>query len=70
MAEKATKAAAGTKQLKVTLKKGLVNRTANQRANVHELGLHKIGQSVIVPDEPSYRGVIAKVDFMVTVEEV
>ena len=57
------------KQIKVTLVRGLVNRTPNQRVNVKQLGLHKIGQSVIVRDDPVHRGIIQKVRHMVTVEE-
>ncbi|MDD6373208.1 MAG: 50S ribosomal protein L30 [Bifidobacteriaceae bacterium] len=57
------------KQIKVTLVKGLVNRTPNQKANVKQLGLHKIGQSVVVADDPVHRGMILKVRHLVTVEE-
>ena len=35
------------KQLKITLKKGLVGSTQVQKDNVHSLGLRKIHQTVI-----------------------
>ncbi len=57
------------KNIKVTLVKGLVNQTVRQKANVHTLGLHKIGQSVVRPDTPAFRGMANKVRHLVTVEE-
>ena len=61
---------ANTAHLKITLSKGLVNSNSTQRENVRSLGLHKIGQSVIKDDTAVYRGMIAKVTHLVTVEEV
>jgi large subunit ribosomal protein L30 len=66
MMARATKA----KHIKVTLIHGLVTETARQKANVHGLGLHRIGQSVVVPDTPSFRGQARAVRHLVTVEEV
>ncbi len=58
------------KQLKVTLKKSLIGRTANQKKNIEALGLKKIGQSVIKNDTPQVRGMITKMNFMLEVEEI
>lgn len=58
------------KQLKITLKKGLVGSTQVQKDNVHSLGLHKIHQTVIREDTPVYRGMANKVRHLVTVEEI
>lgn len=58
------------KQLKVTLKKSLIGRTANQKKNIEALGLKKIGQSVIKNDTPQIRGMITKMNFMLEVEEI
>ncbi|MFD0705530.1 50S ribosomal protein L30 [Alloscardovia venturai] len=58
------------KQLKFTLKKGLVGSTQRQKDNVHSLGLRKIGQSVVRDDTPAYRGMANKVRHLVTVEEI
>lgn len=62
--------AAKKKNLKITLRHGLVGETHAQRASVHTLGLHKIGQSVVRPDEPDVRGLIQAVRHLVSVEEV
>lgn len=58
------------KQLKVTLNKSLIGRTQGQKDTVKALGLAKIGQSVVKNDNPQIRGMIKKIDFMLTVEEV
>lgn len=58
------------KQLKVTLKKSLIGRTANQRKNIEALGLRKIGQCVVKDDTPQIRGMINKMNFMLEVEEI
>ena len=58
------------KQLKVTLKKSLIGRTANQKNNIEALGLKKIGQSVVKNDTPQIRGMITKMNFMLEVEEI
>ena len=55
--------------IRVTLIRGLVNRTPKQRDNVRSLGLRKIGQSVVLDNTPAYRGMIQQVAHMVTVEE-
>jgi len=55
--------------IKITLIKGLVRATASQKSNVHSLGLHKIGQSVVREDTPVYRGMANAVRHLVTVEE-
>lgn len=57
-------------QLKVTLHHGYVGRTPRQREVLQTLGLRKIHQTVIRPDNPSVRGLIAKVSHLVNVEEV
>jgi len=57
-------------KLKVTLKKGLVGRPADQRGTVRALGLKRIGQSVEKEDRPEIRGMIFKVKHLVEVEEI
>ncbi|MFA0815804.1 MAG: 50S ribosomal protein L30 [Anaerofustis sp.] len=58
------------KQLKITLEKSLIGRNKDQREIVKALGLHKIRQSVIRPDNPQTRGIIQKIGFMLKVEEI
>jgi len=59
-----------SKQLKVTLLKSRFGRLKNHKACVAGLGLRKIRQSVLVPDTPENRGMINKVSYLVSVEEV
>jgi large subunit ribosomal protein L30 len=56
-------------RLKVTLKKGLIGRPADQRGTVRALGLKKIGQSIEKEDRPEIRGMIFKVRHLVEVEK-
>ncbi|MEX2555525.1 MAG: 50S ribosomal protein L30 [Actinomycetota bacterium] len=55
--------------LKITLVRGLVGTTQDQRATVRSLGLKKIRQSVVRDDRPEVRGMLKKVLHLVTVEE-
>ena len=57
-------------RLKVTLKKGLVGRPADQRGTVRALGLKRIGQSVEKEDRPEIRGMIFKVKHLLDVEKI
>lgn len=58
------------KQIKVTLVKSLIGRLENQKANVAALGLSKIGDCNVLPDNACTRGMIRKVSHMVKVEEI
>ena len=58
------------KQLKVTLLKSRFGRLNNHKACIAGLGLKKIRQSVTVLDTPENRGMINKVSYLVSVEEV
>ena len=44
-----------------------LRRKADQRATLVGLGLNRIGRTSVLPDNPSVRGMIAKVAHMVTV---
>ena len=61
---------ANSKQLKVTLLKSRHGRLKNHKACVAGLGLRKIRQSVLVLDTPENRGMINKVSYLLSVEEV
>ena len=41
-----------------------------QRSSLRSLGLRRIGQVVVKPDRPEFRGMIKTVRHLVTVEEV
>ena len=57
-------------QLKVTQIKSKIGGNKSQRDTLRSLGLHKIGQTVVKPDRPEFRGMIHRVRHLVTVEEV
>ncbi len=61
---------AKAKQLRVTLTKSRHGRLKSHKACVAGLGLRKIRQSVTVIDTPENRGMINKVSYLLSVEEV
>jgi large subunit ribosomal protein L30 len=61
---------AKAKQLRVTLVRSLSGRLAGHKACVAGLGLRRMHHSVVVADSPENRGMINKVNYMLTVEEV
>ena len=61
---------AKAKQLKVTLIKSKFGRLKAHRDCIAVLGLRKIHQSVTVLDTPENRGMINRVHYMVSVEEI
>ena len=58
------------KELKVTLVKSRFGRLKSHKACVSGLGLRKIRQTVTVIDTPENRGMINKVSYLLSVEEV
>ncbi|MBV9447923.1 MAG: 50S ribosomal protein L30 [Streptosporangiaceae bacterium] len=58
------------KQLRVTQVKSKIGGTSEQRNSLRSLGLRRIGQTVVKPDRPEFRGMIKAVRHLVTVEEV
>lgn len=58
------------KLLRVTLTKSPIGYSYKQKRTVQALGLRKMNQSVEQKDTPVIRGMIAKVEHLVTVEEV
>jgi large subunit ribosomal protein L30 len=57
-------------KLKVTQVRSVIDRPKDQKSTVRRLGLHRIHDSVIKEDLPEIRGMIAKVEHLVRVEEV
>jgi large subunit ribosomal protein L30 len=57
-------------KLKVTQRRSVIDRPKDQKDTVRRLGLHRIRDSVIKDDTPDVRGMIAKVQHLVEVEEV
>ena len=61
---------AKAKELKVTLVKSKYGRLKSHKACVAGLGLRKIHQTVTVFDTPENRGMINRVSYLLSVEEV
>jgi large subunit ribosomal protein L30 len=57
-------------KLRVTQTKSTISHIARNRATIRALGLHGIGSSSILPDNPAVRGMVRQVRFLVTVEEL
>ena len=57
-------------KLKVTQTKSTISHIARNRATVKALGLHGIGSTSVVADNPATRGMVRQVRFLVTVEEI
>lgn len=60
---------AGKKTIKVTQIGSPIRREKSQRATLVGLGLNKMNRTRELEDTPSIRGMIAKVQHMVRVEE-
>ncbi|MDX1620540.1 MAG: 50S ribosomal protein L30 [Nitriliruptorales bacterium] len=58
------------KQLSITQVRSPIGRLPKQRATLRALGLRRIRQTVQQPDNPSVRGMLAKVSHLVEWEEV
>lgn len=57
-------------KLRVTLVKSPISHTRETRATVRALGLHRIGETVEVVDNPQIRGMARAVRFLVRTEEL
>ncbi|WP_425059826.1 50S ribosomal protein L30 [Sporomusa carbonis] len=57
-------------KLKITLTRSLIGRPEDQRATVKALGLKKTNSSVVQEDNAVIRGMVRKVEHLVTVEQV
>jgi large subunit ribosomal protein L30 len=58
------------KQLKVTLVRSVIGTRESHRATVRGLGLRRLNSSRVLIDTPEVRGMIRKVDYLITVSEV
>jgi large subunit ribosomal protein L30 len=57
-------------KLRVTQTRSTISHIARNRATIRAMGLHGIGSSSILPDNPAVRGMVRQVRFLVTVEEL
>ena len=56
-------------KLRVTWTRGYQGRRIDQKRTIHALGLRKLGHTVEHSDTASVRGMITKVQHLLTVEE-
>jgi large subunit ribosomal protein L30 len=61
--------AKGNKKVRLTLQKSAFGRLPGHRACANGLGLRRRHQSVVVEDTPENRGMIAKISYMLRIEE-
>jgi large subunit ribosomal protein L30 len=57
------------KVIKITLVRSPIGNSERQKATVRALGLHKVGQTVEKQDSPTVRGMMAKVNHLIQIEE-
>lgn len=61
---------ANSKQLRITLVRSTAGRLKAHKACVAGLGIRRMHHTVVVNDTPENRGMINKVSYMLSVEEV
>ena len=57
------------KKVKVTLVKSLIGQVPKTKTIAQSMGLRKIGQSVVLPDNDATKGQVRLISHMVKVEE-
>lgn len=57
------------KQIKVTLIRSVIGTKQDHRDTVRGLGLRRVNSSKVLIDTPEVRGMIRKVDYLVSVSE-
>jgi large subunit ribosomal protein L30 len=55
--------------IKIKLVKSLNGRTARHKATAQALGLRKIGDTTVQPDNPATRGKLASIGYLLQVTE-
>jgi len=58
------------KQLQITLKRSVIGRPENHRVTVATLGLRKVNQTVVQPDNAAIRGMVTQVSHLLDVKEI
>ncbi|RPJ51560.1 MAG: 50S ribosomal protein L30 [Chloroflexi bacterium] len=58
------------KKLRITYVKSSIGYSERHKATIRTLGLRRLNQSVVHEDTPTVRGMLAKVNHLVRVEEV
>ncbi len=60
---------AADRTLKVTMVRSTIGHNAAARGTIRALGLHRLNQTVEIPDTPVNRGMIRRVAFLLDVQE-
>ena len=58
------------KNLKITQIKSRIGYKKKAKATLDAMGLRKMNQSVLMPDNSATRGMIKKIEFLINVEEL
>lgn len=58
------------KKIKITQIKSRIGYKKKAKATLDALGLRKMNQSVLMPDNSATRGMIKKIEFLIEVEEL
>lgn len=69
MATTTQKTSKEAKTIKITLVRSLIGCSESQKKTVQALGLSKINQTKVMPDNASVRGAVSKVSHLVRVEQ-
>jgi large subunit ribosomal protein L30 len=59
-----------TKKIRLTLTKSMITQDQPHRRICAALGLRRMNQSVIKNDTPQIRGMVKKISYLLTVEEL
>lgn len=57
-------------RIKITQVKSTIDRSKRQKATIEALGIKKLNHSVIKEVTPQIMGMVAKVNHLITVEEI
>ncbi len=58
------------KNLKITQIKSRIGYKKKAKATLDAMGLRKLNQTVVMPDNSATRGMIKKIEFLINVEEL
>jgi large subunit ribosomal protein L30 len=59
-----------TKKLRITWVRSAIGYTVKHKATIRALGLHHLNQTVELEDTPTLRGMLYKVNHLVTIVDV
>lgn len=58
------------KKLRLTLRRSISGRLPRHTATIHALGLKRLHQMIEVHDNPSMRGMVKQVAYLLKIEEI